>query len=73
MRIEEARVRIILEKEEKTLLYKFGDLIEDICGGLEYCSPKCPVCPICPIIHGDIVEQFCTVWDESDEVEVKAE
>ena len=73
MRIEEAKIRITLESEEKILLYKVGELIEDICSGLEYCSPKCPLCAICPIIHVDIVEQFCAAWDESEEVEVKAE
>lgn len=73
MKIDGAKKRITLEKEEKTLLYRVGDLIGYICGGLDYCSPKCPLYPICPIIHGDIVEQFCAVWDESEEIEVKAE
>lgn len=73
MKIEKAKPRITLEDEEKILLYKIGNLIEDICGGLDYCSLKCPLRLICPIMCGDIVKQFCAVWDESEEIEVKAE
>ena len=60
-----------LEYEEQLIISEFADLVRLICPQDGKSCSWCYFKPLCPICTKDVVDSFCELWSEIEDIKVE--